>query len=488
MLSYLTIILPFIFALAIYFCKKNEALARKLVLIAAGTHALCVILLLFFNKNAKLVLTSTIENPTLLGYDTLSWIVLAITSTLFIFCTIHSIAWIPVAKKLDGGNGRSEPMPLNVFYCFMSALLGSMSLVILSQNLALTWVSIEATTLVSAPLICYNRTKASLEAMWKYLLICSVGISIALFGTMLLIHSIIGASHGDPILSLAYLKTANFNSGWFKAAFILALAGYGTKMGLAPFHTWLPDAYSESPAMVSALLSGALINCSFMAIYRFTELVPADIAPFCQNLMFAIGILSVAVAGIFIVKQCDFNRMLAYSSVEHMGLILILTAIILLGDDSKKDLLPVLFIHLFAHSLTKMTLFLTAGNILLAYGTRAITAVRGLYKTMPTTGKLWFLGLFLITACPPSLIFYPELYLVLNAPLFVACATLLFLFVVFAGMMNVGVRMANGVPGDIEDSITEPRKLPKGVIATPLMAMSFLFIVSILAFITMLFN
>ena len=107
---------------------------------------------------------------------------------------------------------------------------------------------------------------------------------------------------------------------------------------------------------------------------------------------------------------------------------------------------------------------------------------------MPTTGKLWFLGLFLITACPPSLIFYPEFYLVMNAPLFVACATLLFLFVVFAGMMNVGVRMANGVPGDIEDSITEPRKLPKGVIATPLMAMSFLFIVSILAFITMLFN
>ncbi len=482
MLLYLSVIIPFIFALAIYFCKKRDGLARKLILTAAGLHALCVILILFLKSNPNLVFESTKENPTLLGTDTISWIILAITSILFLFCTFHSIAWIPVANKLECGDGHSEPMKLNVFYSFMAAFLGSMSLVILSQNLALTWVAIEATTLVSAPLICFHRTKASLEAMWKYLLICSVGIGIALFGTMLLVNSIIGAAHGDPILNLAYLREASFDAGWFKAAFILALAGYGTKMGLAPFHTWLPDAHSEAPAMVSALLSGSLLNCSFIAIYRFTELVPVEIASFCQNLMFAIGILSVAVAGIFIVKQNDFKRMLAYSSVEHMGLILIFTGIVLLGEPEKKLLLPILYIHLFAHSLTKMTLFLTAGNILLAYGTRAITSVRGLYKTMPATGKVWFLGIFLITACPPSLIFYPELYLILNAPLFVAITTLLFLFVVFAGMMNIGVRMTNGIPGDIEGSIIEPHKLPKGVIATPVMAMLSLAIVSILAF------
>lgn len=482
MLLYLSVIIPFIFALAIYFCKNRDSLARKLILTAAALHALCVILISCFKNNGKLVIESTIENPTLLGTDTISWVILAITSVLFLFCTIHSIAWIPVANKLEAGEGHSKPMSLNVFYCFMAAFLGSMSLVILSQNLALTWVAIEATTLVSAPLICFHRTKASLEAMWKYLLICSVGIGIALFGTMLLVHSIIGDAHGDPILNLAYLREASFNAGWFKAAFILALAGYGTKMGLAPFHTWLPDAHSEAPAMVSALLSGSLLNCSFIAIYRFTELVPIEIASFCQNLMFAIGILSVAVAGVFIVKQNDFKRMLAYSSVEHMGLILIMTAIVLLSGEEKKLLLPILFIHLFAHSMTKMTLFLTAGNILLAYGTRAITAVRGLYKTMPTTGKIWFLGIFLITACPPSLIFYPEFYLVMNAPIFVAITTLILLFIVFAGMMNVGIRMTNGIPGDIEGSITEPHKLPRGVIATPAIAMLFLAIVSILAF------
>ena len=228
MLLYLSVIIPFIFALAIYFCKNRDSLARKLILIAAALHALCVILISCFKNNGKLVIESTIENPTLLGTDTISWVILAITSVLFLFCTIHSIAWIPVANKLEAGEGHSKPMSLNVFYCFMAAFLGSMSLVILSQNLALTWVAIEATTLVSAPLICFHRTKASLEAMWKYLLICSVGIGIALFGTMLLVHSIIGAAHGDPILNLAYLREASFNAGWFKAAFILALAGYGT--------------------------------------------------------------------------------------------------------------------------------------------------------------------------------------------------------------------------------------------------------------------
>lgn len=483
MLLYLTVILPFIFAVGIFFCKKNEALARKLVLSAAGSHALCAILIQCFKAKAALVLTSTIEKPTLLGIDTISWIILSITSILFLFCTIHSIAWIPVAKKLEGGEDHAEPMQLNVFYSFMAAFLGSMSLVILSQNLALTWVAIEATTLVSAPLICYHRTKASLEAMWKYLLICSVGIGVALFGTMLLVHAVIAPEHGSPILNLAYLKSASFNPNWFKAAFILALAGYGTKMGLAPFHTWLPDAHSEAPAMVSALLSGSLLNCSFIAIYRFVELVPAEITSFCQNLMFALGIISVLVAAIFIVKQTDFKRMLAYSSVEHMGLILILTAITMLGDKYTLVLIPVLYLHLFAHSMTKMSLFLIAGNLLLAYGTRAISAVRGLYKTMPITGKLWFVGIFLITACPPSLIFLPEFFLIIKAPIFVGITVAIGLFIVFAGMMNNCLKMTNGSPEDTEGSIITPHTLPRGVIATPLITIVFLSIVSILAFI-----
>jgi len=329
-------------------------------------------------------------------------LVLSVTATLFVACALHSAFYIGVRRDT------------RLYWLLLMLFFGAMCGACLTENLAGMWVAIEATTLLSAPLICWHRSAESVEAMWKYLLICSVGIGLALFGTLLHYH------------------------GWHKPAFVFILAGYGTKMGLAPFHTWLPDAHSEAPGPVSALLSGALLNCSFLAIWRFRALMPAEIAPFCDHAMLALGLLSLAVAAVFIVRQTDFKRLLAYSSVEHMGLVLILFA---LAADVR-----ILSAHIVFHSLTKMTLFLVVGNLLLAFGTREIAAIHGLGRSMRFHAALWMLGILMICGFPPGGLFLTELGLALAAPAWLAAVVLALLFVVFAGMSRAAVGMVFGNP------------------------------------------
>jgi len=330
-----------------------------------------------------------------------------------------------------------------------------MMFALLAPSLTMMWVAVELTTLVSAPLIAFHRTKESLEAMWKYLLICSIGIGLALFGTMLVLHA-----------------QSTGNVQWYKAGFAFILAGYGTKTGLAPFHTWLPDAHSEAPAPVSALLSGALLNCSLFAIVRFREVMPAAAAPFCDHAMLTLGILSVATAAIFMVRQTDFKRLLAYSSVEHMGLATILFALTRLSPSSFAfhlspftfhcdPLVAALLAHLAVHSLTKTMLFQTAGNLLLAFGTRAIAAVQGLGVTMKGHAAIWVVGLLFICGMPPSVLFLTELGLVCTAPIWISATVLALLFVVFAAMMRVALTMVMG------KSANEPEKLPRRLMVVP---------------------
>ncbi len=339
------------------------------------------------------------------------------------------------------------------FFAFGVAMMGA----ILAPTLPLMWVAIELTTLVSAPLIAHNRTKDALEAMWKYLLICSIGIGLALFGIMLILHA-----------------QAIDNVQWYKAGFAIVLAGFGTKMGLAPFHTWLPDAHSEAPAPVSALLSGALLNCSFFAIVRVRELLPSEALPFANGALLTLGFLSVAIAAIFMVRQMDFKRLLAYSSVEHMGILAILLAFAscddCCGENTGSLFMLLLMAHLIFHSLTKTCLFLTAGNILHAYGTRAISAVQGMGSSLKGHAWLWVLGILFICGMPPSVLFLTELGLVCNAPLWVAALLLLLLFIVFAAMSRVMLAMAMGKP------VHHPKPLPKKLAVVPWILMGGLLI------------
>ena len=370
--------------------------------------------------------------------DTLRNFLLILTPVLFIANLVQSFFYLPESSRRESGGHMSNVL----YYALLFLFFGAMMFSLLASSLPLMWVAIELTTLVSAPLITYHRSRESLEAMWKYLLICSIGIAFALFGTMLVLHA---QSTGSVM--------------WYKAGFAFVLAGYGTKMGLAPFHTWLPDAHSEAPAPVSALLSGALLNCSFFAIVRVREMMPFAATPFCDAAMLALGILSLAVGAVFMVRQTDYKRLLAYSSVEHMGLVIILFSLAL--SRSGTLVWYALALHIAAHSITKTLLFQTAGNLLLAFRTRAVSVVQGLGVSLKGHAALWLIGLVLICGMPPSLLFFSELCLVLVSPIWISATVLMLLFIVFAAMMKVGLSMTFGRP------VSSFEPVPKRLLVIP---------------------
>ncbi|NLF95462.1 MAG: NADH dehydrogenase FAD-containing subunit, partial [Candidatus Riflebacteria bacterium] len=236
---------------------------------------------------------------------------------------------------------------------------------------------------------------------------------------------------------------------WLKVAFIFFLVGYGTKMGLAPMHTWLPDAHSEAPSPVSAMLSGALLNCAFLGILRIYQVCVAvpGAAVFANELLIIFGLLSLAVSGIFILHQPDYKRMLAYSSVEHMG-------ILALGVGLGGSAIAAAMLHAAGHSLVKASLFLLSGNVLAVYASKKVEDVKALLKAMPLTGALWLAGFFAITGTPPFTTFNSEFAIVRVAlqsgSWKVATLYLLFLLLVFIGMLTIFMHMCFGKKGEQE--------------------------------------
>jgi hydrogenase-4 component F len=422
------------------FLLRRASARRALLLGVAATHALL--------SGAAWMLAPGPEWQGTLRLDPVGLLFLATTSALFLVAAVYAVGYLRrefPGEREDFVEGvLFTNAPEAVFIGCLLFFLSTMTLVILSENLGLLWVAMEATTLASAPLIYFHRHHRSLEATWKYLLICSVGIGLALLGNFFLAVAA-AAPHGmRTSLSLHSLceHAASLNVPWLKSAFILLLVGYGTKMGLAPLHTWLPDAHSEAPSVVSALLSGALLNCALLGILRaFQVCAAAGLDPFARGLLVAFGLASIAVAAAFLLAQSDFKRLLAYSSVEHMG---ILALGIGLGGAATFGA----FLHAVNHSFTKAMLFLLAGNILTAYRTKSTHEVRGVARRIPVTGALWVAGLFAIAGSPPFGMFVSEL-LILRGALeqgrwFVGAAYLALLSVIFVGMGMTMLRMAQG--------------------------------------------
>jgi hydrogenase-4 component F len=426
--------------------------------------------------------TWTIASPPALGewlaLDAAGRVFLTITSALFLAAAVYAAGYLRheaargVRRDFEEGLLFSNA-PEPTFTACLLLFLAAMSLVAVSQHFGTLWIAIEATTLASAPLIYFHRHHRSLEATWKYLLICSVGIAIALLGNFFL--AVAASNHGgEPIplvLTNLVQQASRLHLPWLKAALLLFLVGYGTKMGLAPLHTWLPDAHSEAPSVVSALLSGALLNCAFLGILRVQQVcAAAGAGAFGRELLVGFGLLSMAVAAVFIVGQSDFKRLLAYSSVEHMGVLALGAGI---GGTAAFGAL----LHAVSHSLTKAMLFLVAGNILAAYRSKSVSEVRGVVRALPVSGVVWLAGLFAVTGSPPFGLFLSELT-ILNAALQqarvgVAVAYLLCLAVIFVGMATAMLRMAQGHPtsgsvGEAErerlSSILPPAALLGGVL------------------------
>lgn len=333
-----------------------------------------------------------------------------------------------------------SPQREAVYVAAMLLFIMAMTGVLLANHLALLWVFVEATTLTSALLIYFERHKSSLEAAWKYIFICSIGITLAFVGIIVL--SIGSRSIGSLFFADLYQRAGEINVFWLKMAFAFMLVGFGTKIGVAPLHAWLPDAHAEAPSPVSALLSGALLNSTFLGLLRFKEiLVRAQLHQFADFLFLVVGFLSLLISAAFMLKIKNYKRMLAYSSIENMG-------ILFLGSACGRTGIYAALLHSAAHSLSKCSLFLTSGNILRLYGSKQIDDVRGLLQREPRTGWVWLLSLLAIAGLPPFPAFLSK-FLLIRAFFevgrgWLAAPFLLFVIVLFFGMGGAVFRMTFG--------------------------------------------
>ncbi|TMR89877.1 proton-conducting transporter membrane subunit [Nonomuraea basaltis] len=281
--------------------------------------------------------------------------------------------------------------------------IAAMALAVLASSLGMLWVAIEATTILTAFLVGHRRTRQATEAAWKYVVICSVGIALALLGIVLLHYA--GAHVGVSSLDWAALSqhAARLDPGVTRLAIVLLVLGFGTKAGLAPLHAWLPDAHSQAPAPVSALMSGVLLSVAFYAILRIKVISDGALGVgFARLLLVIVALASLAVAALLLIGQRDYKRMLAYSSIEHMGVVALGAAI---GGPLA---LAAVLLHILGHGLGKSVLFLSSGHLLHASGSSAIDAVRGLAARAPLLAGVFGLGLMALLGLPPFSLFASE--------------------------------------------------------------------------------
>lgn len=360
----------------------------------------------------QLVLNFDVNSPyrdEYLYLDALSVWMLLIIGTLYLAFAWTSKAYLDRDTNKRYGYlrrfGRLEGRFYALSHMFVWIMLG----VVVVNNLGLMWVAIEATTLVSALLVAFKFTRTSLEAAWKYVMVCTVGICLALLGTILVYYIQLTCVGNTNPLDWLYLArhVDNIDTGMAKLAFCFLFVGYGTKIGLAPMHAWLPDAHSEAPALTSGLLSGALCICAIYALIRnMIILLPAIGVDFVSGLCLFFGLFTVAMAVPFVLVQRDVKRMLAYSSMENFGLMM--AALGLFVPMAAQAML----LHMFNHALVKYSLFYTAGTIMEEFGTKNMMRIHGMMSQTPRTALFWLLGIVGILGMPPFGIFFSKFFIV----------------------------------------------------------------------------
>lgn len=385
---------------------------------------------------AMLLPAGTGDPQALLAIDPLSRVFLLVLSLLFLATALYSADYL--------GRSKMEEREKRLYAPFLLLTLFAMTGVTMANHVGLLWIFIEATTLLSAPLIVAHKTRHSLEASWKYLYICSVGIALAFIGLLFLVLAGSGSGRIPLTMPALLAGSRNYNPLWLKLSFAFVLVGYGTKAGLAPTHTWLPDAHAEAPAGISALLSGTLLNCALLGILRFYQILRPTMAfPFARTVLLLSGLLSLFVCAVYILSIKDYKRMLAYSSMENMGIIAVGVAAGGLGTLGA-------VVHLVGHSLTKSSLFLTSGGILRLYQSKNREEVRGLLKADRPLGLLWLLGLLSLIAMPPFASFFSEILIIIRllaARLYGQAAVFIVLLTaIMAGLSSAILRMALGEP------------------------------------------
>ncbi len=382
--------------------------------------------------------------------DALSAFNIVLISMVGFIAAFYSIGYM----RHETAEGVVDKRQLGQYYLLYHLFIFTMLMVSVVNNLGILWAGIELTTLVSALLVAFYKQGTALEAAWKYLMMASVGIAFALLGIIFLYMSgihLLGENPGALNWTLLNGVAGQLSPQWIKIAFIFILVGFGTKAGLAPMHFWLPDAHSQAPSPISAVLSGVLLNTALYGILRVFTIAHAAIGDTAPRLLVFFGLLSVAVTIPFILVQRDLKRMLAYSSVEHMGII---TLGIGIGG-------PIGYfgavLHMLGHAMAKSLLFFAAGSIVQKYHSKQTERISGVLGVMPVTGPIFVLGIIAITGSPPFGLFISE-FTIMRAgwaagryPEIVLFAFMLVL--IFAGMIYYAAKMAFG---------EAPAKLPIG--------------------------
>ncbi|NWG25803.1 MAG: hydrogenase 4 subunit F [Pseudorhodoplanes sp.] len=331
-----------------------------------------------------------------------------VTLTAFVGFTTSIFSATYISHELE--IGRLTPAYLRFYHALYQAMLGAMNLALLANNMGLLWVGLEVATLTTVIMVGLYRTPEAVEAAWKYFILGSVGIALAFFGT-LLVYLVAQETLGEglPAMALDRLAQASaaFDPQLLSLAFVFLLVGYGTKVGLAPFHAWLPDAHSEGPTPISAVLSGLLLNVALYALLRFKIVLAGNTETLNVGaIMIALGLLSLVFAAFMLYRRRDIKRLFAYSSIEHMG---IMTFAFGIGGPLANF---AGLLHMTMHSLTKSAIFFSVGHIAQAKGTQNIASIRGLSTTHPVLAIGLALGVIAIAGMPPFGVFMSEFLLV----------------------------------------------------------------------------
>jgi hydrogenase-4 component F len=440
MLLLCLLLLPLITGAICAATQSPRALERLNLVASAGLFALSIIL-------GRRVL----EEQTVAAFggflyaDALSGLVVALTGFVSLVTSIYAVGYF----RRDLQSGRIAAKQFRRYYTLTPLFTFAMVLVALANNLGVMWVAIEGTTLASVLLIAFYNEKTSLEAAWKYIIIGSVGLTLALFGTVLTYfaaaETLPSPSANGLNWSVLIGRAAHFKAEVMRLGFVLALLGYGTKAGLVPMHTWKPDAYAEAPVPAAAMLGAGVINCAFYAIMRFHALAGKCLGyDYSGNLLVIFGVGSILVAAPFVLVQRNLRRLLAYSSIDHAGIM-----VAALGFGGRLGTVAAL-LHMLFHAITKPLAFFCAGNVQQHFGTPYLRKVTGAIKTLPATGLLFLMVTLVMTGAPPFSIFQSE-FTALSAAFEAGrtCAASLFVIgvvTIFAGFLVHISKLTLGTP------------------------------------------
>ncbi|MGZ8190798.1 MAG: hydrogenase 4 subunit F [Methylococcaceae bacterium] len=426
--AYLVLLIPFIGIILFAFSGHKTDTGK----INIRLNAITLLATLWLAINVLDAGSLLSENKAFL-VDSFNVYLIVLTAFVGLTTSIFSSPYMAHEKEL----GKLTDKRLKLYYSMYQGFMLAMYLVLTTNNMGVMWVAMEGATLATVLLVSLYRTPESIEAAWKYFILCGVGIAQALFGTILLYYAaeqISGIGDDALLWSVLYQQAANLNPEILEIAFVFLLIGYGTKIGLVPLHNWLPDAHSEGPTPMSAILSGLLLNDALYAVVRNKMLVDgATHSPIAGYLMMGFGLLSFLVGALFLHRQKDIKRLFSYSSIEHMGLMTFAFGI----GGSLATFAALL--HMTVHSLTKSAIFVTVGHAAQVAGTQNMSKIRGLIKTQPRIGWGLLIGTIAIAGFPPFGVFTSE-FLVLLATMhsypWLTLPLLLGIGIAFAGLFR----------------------------------------------------